>query len=253
MGCGRCGAQGGGVVKLAATGYYDEPGQVVAGDDGSVQAGVPLTYPRFVDNGNGTVTDTVTGLVWLKQANCLRANWAEAVAAVQSLASGQCGLTDGSAAGAWRMPNRNEMQSLEDRMENNHADFLNATYVWRAERRAVPGADLHELCGERILLDVDDGCRRYERGVGGVQLRLRRIRLAKSERRHHAGGAIGTGVIEAAMHRGSREQWGAPESDRSGTSWRGGNYPKEQSCSVSNPLLMAVKLVPKTEMRGPIQ
>jgi hypothetical protein len=122
---------GGGMVKLAATGYYDEPGQVVAGDDGSVQAGVPLTYPRFVDNENGTVTDTVTGLVWLKQANCLAGNWADAVAAVQSLASGQCGLTDGSAAGAWRMPNRNEMQSLEDRMENNHADFFNATYVWR--------------------------------------------------------------------------------------------------------------------------
>ncbi len=122
---------GGGMVKLAATGYYDEPGQVVAGDDGSVQAGVPLTYPRFVDNENGTVTDTVTGLVWLKQANCIAGNWAEALAAVQSLASGQCGLTDGSAAGAWRMPNRNEMQSLEDRMENNQADFFNATYVWK--------------------------------------------------------------------------------------------------------------------------
>jgi len=122
---------GGGAVKLAATGYYDEPGQQVAGDDGSVQAGVPLTYPRFVDNENGTVTDTVTGLVWLKQANCIAGNWAEALAAVQSLASGQCGLTDGSAAGAWRMPNRNEMQSLEDRMENNQADFFDATYVWK--------------------------------------------------------------------------------------------------------------------------
>jgi hypothetical protein len=122
---------GGGAVRLAATGYYDEPGQVVAGDDGSIQAGVPLTYPRFVDNGNGTVTDTVTGLVWLKQANCLSGNWAEALAGVQSLGSGQCGLTDGSAAGAWRMPNRNEMQSLEDRMENNQADFFNAMYVWK--------------------------------------------------------------------------------------------------------------------------
>ncbi|MGA7351005.1 MAG: DUF1566 domain-containing protein [Acidobacteriaceae bacterium] len=122
---------GGGMVKLAATGYYDEPGQVVAGDDGSVLAGVALTYPRFVDNGNGTVTDTVTGLVWLQQANCLAGNWADSLVAVQGLASGQCGLTDGSAAGAWRMPNRNEMQSLEDRMENNQADFFNATYVWK--------------------------------------------------------------------------------------------------------------------------
>ena len=61
----------------------------------------------------------------------MRDNWADAVAAVQSLGSGQCGLTDGSAAGAWRMPNRNEMESLEDRMENNEADFFNATYVWK--------------------------------------------------------------------------------------------------------------------------
>jgi hypothetical protein len=122
---------GGGAVKLAATGYYDEPGQQVAGDDGSVLAGVPLTYPRFVDNGNGTVTDTVTGLMWLKEANCLSGSWADALAAVQSLASGECGLTDGSAAGEWRMPNRNEMESLEDRMENNHAEYFNATYVWK--------------------------------------------------------------------------------------------------------------------------
>jgi hypothetical protein len=29
------------------------------------------------------------------------------------------------------MPNRNEMHSLEDRMENNQADFFNAMYVWK--------------------------------------------------------------------------------------------------------------------------
>ena len=34
---------------------------------------------RYVDCGNGTVTDTVTGLIWLKQADCLGINdWAAA-------------------------------------------------------------------------------------------------------------------------------------------------------------------------------
>jgi len=123
---------GGGTSRLAATGYYDEPGQQIPGDDGSIQAGVSLTYPRWIDNGNGTLTDTMTGLVWLKAASCINDSWASAVSRVQSLANGQCGLADGSKPGDWRMPNRNEMQSLEDRMNSNEADFLNAMYVWKS-------------------------------------------------------------------------------------------------------------------------
>jgi hypothetical protein len=62
-------------------------------------------------------------------ANCIQADWAGAVAAVNSLASGQCGLTDGSSVGSWRMPNRNELESLSDRMETNGADFFNMTVL----------------------------------------------------------------------------------------------------------------------------
>ena len=117
---------GRGKIKLQSTGQYVT---FSSGDDGSMQAGVPPTFERWIDNGNGAVTDTVTGLIWLKQADCIHQDWADAIAAVNALASGQCGLTDGSAAGAWRMPNRNELQSLSDRMENNHADFFDHTYL----------------------------------------------------------------------------------------------------------------------------
>jgi hypothetical protein len=117
---------GGGTVKLSPTGQYII---YASGDDGSIQAGVPPTYQRWIDNGNGTITDTVTGLIWLKKADCINTDWADALAQVNSLVSGQCGLTDGSTAGSWRMPNRNEMQSLSDRMQNNHADFFNDTLV----------------------------------------------------------------------------------------------------------------------------
>ena len=70
---------------------------------------------RFTDNGNGTVTDSVTGLIWLKNANCLGFQpWTNALSSANGLASGNCGLTDGSTAGQWRLPNRNELQSLID-------------------------------------------------------------------------------------------------------------------------------------------
>ena len=40
------------------------------GDDGDLEKGVAWPNPRFTDNGNGTVTDNLTGLIWLKNANC---------------------------------------------------------------------------------------------------------------------------------------------------------------------------------------
>lgn len=115
-----------GSVKLQATGLFEAP--LTAGDDGSLQKGVGLTSLRFIDNANGTITDTVTGLVWLKMANCIQGDWATAVSQVNTLASGQCGLTDGSKAGAWHMPNRKEMQSLADRNQNNEADYFDFNF-----------------------------------------------------------------------------------------------------------------------------
>lgn len=60
---------------------------------------------RFVDCGNGTVTDTLTGLIWLKQVDCFPAQtFAEANTSVAGLRSGDCGLSDGSRPGDWRIP-----------------------------------------------------------------------------------------------------------------------------------------------------
>ena len=59
---------------------------------------------RFVDCANGTVKDTVTGLFWLKDATCLAGTWYNARIAAANLAHGQCGLTDGSRPGDWRLP-----------------------------------------------------------------------------------------------------------------------------------------------------
>jgi hypothetical protein len=84
-----------------------------AGDDGDLEMGVAWPNPRFKDNGNGTVTDNLTGLIWLKNANCFGPKtWEDALSDANSLASGSCGLSDGSSAGDWRLPNVRELYSL---------------------------------------------------------------------------------------------------------------------------------------------
>ena len=92
-------------------------------DDGDLKKGVAWPTPRFTDNNNGTVTDNLTGLIWLKNANCAGAmeNWNTAIDYAAALydgctscfgTGGDCGLSDGSSAGDWRLPNRNEVLSL---------------------------------------------------------------------------------------------------------------------------------------------
>ena len=69
---------------------------------------------RFTDNGNGTVTDNVTGLVWLKDANCFGLlDWYYGEIAAATLSSGGgCGLQDGSSQGEWRQPTKEEWEAF---------------------------------------------------------------------------------------------------------------------------------------------
>ncbi|MDM8521781.1 DUF1566 domain-containing protein [Desulfococcaceae bacterium HSG8] len=102
--------------------YYDDgtDGSCTCGtancpseQDGGLEKGVAWPVPRFTDNGNGTATDNLTGLIWLKNANCWgKINWATAITNCSGLADGQFGLSDGSAAGDWRLPNLRELHSL---------------------------------------------------------------------------------------------------------------------------------------------
>ncbi|MBF0495742.1 MAG: caspase family protein [Deltaproteobacteria bacterium] len=77
---------------------------------------------RFINNGNGTVTDRKTGLIWLKNANCFGSEkWAASLDSAKTLAGGRCGLTDGSVAGDWRLPSKDELLSLIDTGRKNPA------------------------------------------------------------------------------------------------------------------------------------
>ena len=59
----------------------------------------------LVDNGDGTVTDPNTGLMWQKNASEIKI-WSQALSYTESLTL--AGYTD------WRLPNRNELHSLVD-------------------------------------------------------------------------------------------------------------------------------------------
>ena len=100
-----------GSAPVEKTGQTSSSG---TGDDGDWEKGVSWPTPRFTDNGDGTVTDNLTGLIWLKNANRFAATktWAEALSACNSLADDGTNLTDGSTAGQWRLPNIKELQSL---------------------------------------------------------------------------------------------------------------------------------------------
>jgi len=84
------------------------------GDDGYLQRGLPWPDPRFTDNEDGTVTDNLTQLIWLKNADSFgqRRSWSDALTDCNALADGNYGLTDGSVAGDWRLPNVRELNSL---------------------------------------------------------------------------------------------------------------------------------------------
>ena len=85
------------------------------GDDGDLEKGLIWPNPRFTDNGDGTVTDNLTNLVWLKDAACFGQRvWNNALSDSNGLADPSCDLSDGSNAGDWRLPNFKELLSLVD-------------------------------------------------------------------------------------------------------------------------------------------
>ncbi len=109
-----------GIIQLPATGqtisYYP-------GDDGDLQVGLPIPANRFTDNGDGSVMDLFTGLMWMKDANLIATkdpdfdqdrtpgdgdvDWKTALDYMQL-------LNDENYLGynGWRLPNLVELRSL---------------------------------------------------------------------------------------------------------------------------------------------
>ncbi|NJO16813.1 MAG: DUF1566 domain-containing protein [Thioploca sp.] len=123
-----------GTRPLAPVSKTGQTTSYAAGDDGTHQQGVTMS-PRFTDNGDGTVKDNLTGLIWLKKANCIGTDnsssdadgtigdgmvyWQTALNFVTNLNAtpANCGVTQTD----WRLPNLKELQSLIDYGQSNPA------------------------------------------------------------------------------------------------------------------------------------
>ena len=72
----------------------------------AVRSGQCGSFDNFIDNGDGTVTDNATSLMWQKDTAPGTYTWEEALSYCENLKL--AGYND------WRLPNRNELQSIVD-------------------------------------------------------------------------------------------------------------------------------------------
>ena len=98
----------------------------------------PTIVTHFVDNGDGTITDNVTNLIWQKAPNTTTYTWEQAISYAENLAL--AGSSD------WRLPNIKELVSIND--ETTNAPSINTAYFptivsaryWSSTTQFAPGA-----------------------------------------------------------------------------------------------------------------
>ncbi len=148
--------RGGGAFDYSEIWKTGQTASYYTGDDGELEKGAAWPNPRFTDNGNGTVTDNLTGLVWLKDANCMvtqypsfdndgtagdgQVTWQHALDFLQGINKGINNRTYSNCGAGyrdWRLPNRKELHSLidygnlalptGDPFANVQSDYLSST------------------------------------------------------------------------------------------------------------------------------
>jgi hypothetical protein len=77
--------------------------------------GGQLPDNNFIDNSDGTISDTSTGLMWQKATAPGTYNWEQALTYCENLTLPAGGYSD------WRLPNRNELQTIVDYSRYNPA------------------------------------------------------------------------------------------------------------------------------------
>jgi hypothetical protein len=93
---------------------------------------VPDVAPYFTDNGDGSITDTRTGLVWLKNANIAGGTF------IWDRAGEYCGNVNAAGHRDWRLPTRTELQSLVAGMPRSQS-------IWK---KALNGAKFENVQDE---------------------------------------------------------------------------------------------------------
>ncbi len=101
--------------------------------------------PSYTDNGDGTVTDNVTGLLWTQDQSDRSMDWSEAPGYCESLAVG--GITD------WRVPSLKELWSIRDFSEG--WPWVD-TYYFDLVGDGSEGAQQHTWSSNYYLVDTEE-------------------------------------------------------------------------------------------------
>ena len=119
--------------RTGQIGTYDGNGTKIdfqnSGQDGDLQRGEPWPEPRFINNGDGTITDIMTGLIWLKDGKCFGTlKWHSAGKAVDAFNDNpkvfEC--TNYSASFSdWHLPTLTDLSSLLNANESILSNYLN--------------------------------------------------------------------------------------------------------------------------------
>lgn len=143
------------VVDTAQTNCYNDsgvipapvPGQPFYGQDAQIQG----HQPAYTNNGDGTITDLNTGLMWVQARGTQQVSWAYAVSNVASCRVG--GYSD------WRMPTIKELYSLAEFIGANGNSFTNTSgYIPFIDTNYFGfayGPGTSELIGSRVI-DAQD-------------------------------------------------------------------------------------------------
>ena len=118
-----------------------QEGEPFYGQDAQYTSNVP----SYTDNGDGTITDNVTGLVWAQDLSPIPMDWEEAQAYVESLNIG--GRTD------WRLPNIKELWSIRDFSQG--WPWLDTNY-FNLVGDGSQGAQQHSWSSNYYLVDTDE-------------------------------------------------------------------------------------------------
>ena len=97
---------------------------------------IPTTVNHFTDNGDGTITDNATNLIWQKTPSTATYTWEQAISFAENLI--QSGTSD------WRLPNIKELASIN--IETTNAPSANTNYFtissvkyWSSTTQFAPG------------------------------------------------------------------------------------------------------------------
>lgn len=155
--------------------YTAKTGQTVSyatGDDGDLEKGAAVAGERFTDNGDGTVTDNLTRLIWLKKTDIIPDghSWEDALNDISELntSGSMAGVDSGDTSNNgghqtdWRLPNLKELQSLTDLGQINPAMPVNQPFEGVNGLKFWSGTTCAFSTGSAWMIQMASGLESYE-------------------------------------------------------------------------------------------